>query len=1227
MIKKAEGNYDPLAVEKRSAEYWVRNNIYERLKDLRSGGDRIYFLDGPPYTTGDIHVGTAMNKLLKDFRIRYWRMNDFNVRDQPGWDMHGLPIEVQVEKSFSLRSKRDIEKIGIDKFVQECKKFALTRLNNMTEQFIRLGVWMDWASPYMTIKPEFTEAAWSMIRTAHERALLFEGERSTQWCSRCSTALAEAEIEYVDRKDPSVYVKLKVRDSDDFLLIWTTTPWTIPANMAVAAHPDKEYALIEFRKAGSQPQRLILLEEKAEDIGMLTGQEEYEVIRSMKGSELAGTRYEYPLEGFAAPGEASENAWTVLPSDTVETEYTGLVHTAPGHGPEDFDLGTRFGLTIYSPVADDGTYVEGTGAELAGKRVLQSNETIMEELDRRGLLYHRATVEHRYGTCWRCKTPIIYRSTRQWYIRATELRERMLEQIGGIHWVPDWAGSSRQAEWAKNLKDWCISRQRFWGTPLPVWRCASCSETRVIGSTGELSAGHGYESGMDLHRPAIDGVSFDCPKCGGTMNRIPDVLDVWVDSGICSWASLNYPSTREELDRWWPGKWIVEAGDQTRGWFNSQLSTSLIVFGRAPFESAMLHGWVNDAKGRPMHKSLGNVVDPMEVMNREGADPLRFYLLSSRPPWDDLSFQPDGPKNASRMLNILWNVYNFASTYMELDAFEPKRVQWKTFSREIKLEDRWLLSSLQDTIAQCSVHVEKLELHKYCRTIEKFIVDDLSRWYVKLVRGRTWTEGEDPQKEATYTVLHYTLTELMKLMAPVTPFIAEEIYRAMNPESVSVHMASWPQVNEVLVDHKLETDMAMAREVTELILKSRQEAGMKLRWPLQRFIVKPKDDASRRAIGRTLDIIEKQCNAKASKLLPSNEEWEELVLTVIPNPNAIGKVYRQWSGKIALLLKARPAAEIINGIRKGSYTLGVEGQIIKIEENMVSFSYSLPPNVASVDFSGGTVYIDFNMTKELEMESLAREVMRRIQKMRKDLGLRVDEQVVVNIAAGGTLTDAIYEWKDSITSECRISALNMVEEARGEISESWRIDQSRLVIALSRSAPPEAEPAPAEAEPAAPEADEPKDDSIVMEAGSTYAVFEEKPEKAYALFTSALQSGVAGLCLTREFPDKLGKKYGLEGATVLWLSTLSDPRAIRPNDLEKISLQLSDFFARQTGIGLIDGIEYLVSNNGFQTVVKLVQHLRDISAKSGAVLLLSLNPETLSANELGLLRKEVDSVI
>jgi len=1229
MIKKADGSYDPVVVEEEIYRYWKENDIYKKLKMLRSDGEKVYFLDGPPYTTGNIHVGTALNKSIKDARIRYLRMNGFNVRDQPGWDMHGLPIEVNVEKSFNLRNKKEIEEIGIEKFVNECRKYALSNLNNMTQQFVRLGVWMDWERPYMTISKSFTEAAWSLLKEADSKGLLFEGEMSTQWCYRCGTALADAEIEYEDRTDPSIYVKFKIKNSEDYLLIWTTTPWTLPANMAVAVHPDMNYSLVEYRKEGVARQRVYVLEEKAEEIGGLTGQEEYEIIRTLKGKEMEGISYDYPLESFSRKGRESEWAWKVILSDTVEVENTGLVHIAPGHGSEDFELGKRYGIEAYSPVNEEGAFVRGTGRELEGKNVISANGLIMDELNRRGLLYFSSEIKHRYGTCWRCHSPLIYRATRQWYLRTSSLKEKMVDEIFRIRWIPEWAGSSRQAEWARNLKDWCITRQRFWGTPMPVWRCDGCGRTRIVGGTEELAGSKGYTDGMDLHRPQIDAVTLECEKCSATMKRVPDVLDVWIDSGICSWASLNYPQEKTELETWWPGKWITEAGDQTRGWFNSQLSTSLIVFGRSPFESALLHGWVNDAKGRPMHKSKGNVVDPMEQIQKEGADSLRLYLLSSRAPWEDLSFQPDGPRNARRVLNIFWNVYNFASTYMALDSFSPVKVEWKELLPRLSVEDRWLLSVMQRTVNEVSEFMEAFELQKACRSIEQFITEDLSRWYVRLARERTWMEEQNDAKTNTYCVLHYVLDTTARLLAPFTPYLSDYIYRAMNPDALSVHMSKWPELLNEMRDESLERDMKVAREIVEAVLKARQETGVKLRWPLPRLVIKPKGGEERKSIGRMMNIIERQSNVKSSRLLTPDTEWEELILTVMPNPNAIGKVYRQWAGKIAIMLKARPAAEIIKGIRSGSYTLGIEGQTIKIEENMVSLGYSLPPNVAGVEFSAGTVYIDFNMDRSLELEALSREVMRRIQKMRKDLGMRVDEFVTAEVSASGMVLESVLEWKSTIMSECRLSDLKIVEEVRVEGREEWLIDENRLAVALQRegmkpAGTPSSVPAGTEVQMAKEREDA---ENILMEPGSTYVIFEEFPEKSFNILSETIRNGVDVLCLAREFPERLRKKYDLGQAEIIWLSSVGNEDSIRPTDLEKISLTISDFFKEKKGIAFIDGIEYLISNNGFNSVVKLIQHMRDVAAKTGSILMFSINSQALSQNDISLIRKEVDAVI
>ena len=558
MIKQVRANYDAPTIEKEIQAYWISNDAYEKTKELRSGGEDFYFVDGPPYTTGSIHLGTAMNKTIKDTLIRYWRMRGFNVRDQPGFDMHGLPIEVQVEKKIGVHSKKEIEEFGIDKFVDTCKKFAYELHGSMTEQFKQLGVWMDWENPYQTLKPSYLEAAWWTLSRAYKRGLLESADRVLTWCPRCETALADAEIEYWDEDDPSITVKFPVTGTDYSLLIWTTTPWTLPSNMAVAVHPDFDYAKVKM-VGPKGTDTFIVLESRAETIAKNGGYERFEILEKMKGKSLEGMAYEPPFEIDEKYLHRTDWTYKVVTADYVENDNTGLVHTAPGFGPDDYETGKRYGIPPFCPVGESGRFTDEFPM-LAGKKVKVSNEPILQYLDENGKLFSSERIKHRYGHCWRCKSPIIYRNTNQWFMKVTAVKQKMLDEIDRVKWVPEWAGSSRERNWVEGARDWCISRQRYWGIPMPVWRC-TCGEKKVVGRYDELREGKGYTEGMETHRPWIDAVTFTCPKCGGTMTRVKDVLDVWFDSGVAAWADLGWPSDTEQYDRWWPGRFIVEAHD------------------------------------------------------------------------------------------------------------------------------------------------------------------------------------------------------------------------------------------------------------------------------------------------------------------------------------------------------------------------------------------------------------------------------------------------------------------------------------------------------------------------------------------------------------------------------------------------------------------------------------------------------------------------------------------
>jgi isoleucyl-tRNA synthetase len=1385
-MRQVDENYSPLQLEKEIRTLWERTRIYEKVKKAGESGKAYYFLDGPPYTTGSIHIGTAWNKILKDTIIRYRRMQGLHVRDQPGYDMHGLPIEVKVEQAMGIKSKKEIESQGIDKFISTCREFAIKFKSKMTEEFRMLGIWMDWDKPYLTIDPAYMASVWWTLKQAYDKNLLAKDHRVLPWCPRCETALAEAEIEYWDETDPSIFVKFAVEgEPNTFLLVWTTTPWTIPGNLAAAVHPDFTYAIIRAKR-GMIEETLILLEEKVEELKKTAGIEEITILESTKGSELVGMRYKHPLESLV-PFQTqvkSKMAHRVLASDTVTNESTGIVHIAPGHGPEDFEIGKKVDLEVFSPVDESGNYTAEVGDHYAGKNVREANQLVMKDLVEHGGMFHEATITHRYGHCWRCKKPIIYRITDQWFLKVSQFRNDLISANDKVKWFPEWAGSSREKDWIANARDWCISRQRYWGTPLPIWQC-ECGATRLVSSLEELKTAKGYVDGMDVHRPWIDKLTFQCDKCRKTMTRVPDVLDVWFDAGVCSWASLGYPASKDEFDRWWPGEWITEAHDQTRGWFYSQLVTGVLAFGRSPYNSVLMHGWALTPTGEAMSKSEGTAIDPVGVVNSLGADSLRLYLLKANAPWEDVAFQLEGVKAANRTLNILWNVYKFAVLYMSIDKFEAAGARLEALRDDLRPEDRWMLSRIETLKKEVSEAMEVYELHRAARALEDFVVTDLSRWYVKLVRDRLWKEGEARDKLAAFKVLHEALSTAITLLAPITPHISDAMHSNLNGRPESVHMVSWPTFDPRWIDPKLDEAMKLVREISEIVARIRQDSNINLRWPVKRIIIKAQSDEIVESFLNLKDSILSQNNIKDLQLIPVSEEWDEMLLSVVPNPNAIGKVYRQWSSKIAVLLKNRPAKTIKAGIDKGEYSLGIEGQLVKILPNMVSFTSTLPPDVASAEFSKGIIYLDLEQTPALESEGFSREIIRRIQQMRKDMGLNVEEFIRVEVECSRRVEGFLDTWKDKIAKDTRARHFEIADSPRGEYIVEWNIESEALVVGLTSlkikqgldtltqipgitsdkamklfdagystaeqmttsdaedfalvegitkldakriydhvhkddvKPPPVApapdqtaavvapvaatplQPVPAPEQPAAPmesfldklrkvpglgsnlpdavyEAGYQSSQSIKnasvadlakvngvtpgiatmliehfmseveptaggrpvkaeikpapsvteLERSFSYLVEEDKPEVSYTLFINTLNKGMKGYCVTRNYPAKIKSKFDLKDTPVMWLSNVGRENTIRPKDLEKLSLSLEQFLSQAGGgIVLLDGLEYLITNNNFITVLRLIQSLRDQVAINQSILLMAVNRSTLESHQLNLLEREVDYTI
>jgi isoleucyl-tRNA synthetase len=1054
MIKQVPKSYNTKDLESKIVKYWAESKAYEFTRDARSNGKDFYFIDGPPYTSGRIHLGTAWNKILKDVVIRYLRMTDHNVRDQAGYDMHGLPIEVQVEKEMGFKQKQDIKNFGMENFIGKCREFALKHKDSMTEQFKSLGVWLDWEAPYITITNDYINSAWWTIKRAHEQELLTRAERVLTWCPRCETALAEAEVEYWDETDHSIYVRFPIKGKEnEYILIWTTTPWTLPADLAVTVHPDFKYVRVKFKK-GESEEIFLLVENRVDDVKEIGGFDDYEIIDRIDGQDLEGIEYIHPLMEEVPFHQQDHDIFylhKIVLADYVTDDMTGCVHTAPGHGPDDFETGIRYDLPAFCPIDEAGVFTE-EGGKYAGKFTKDTDEQIIQELWDKGLMLWNGKVTHRYGHCWRCKMPITYRATKQWFLKVTKLRDRMLEEISRIRWVPEWAGSSRQYQWVENTRDWCISRQRYWGIPLPIWLCGDCGHIMVIGEAKDLEGKEGYEPGMELHRPWIDKVKLTCTKCNKPVSRVLDVLDVWFDSAVCSWAQLDYPGKDTEFKRWWPCNWITEAHDQTRGWFYSQLGASVMAFDKIPYESVLMHGHALDENGRPMSKSAGTAVDPLEVTEKYGVDSFRFYFLHTSAPWEDIPFNINGVKNANRMLNILWNVYLFSTTYMALDKFEPDKNTFDAIKQHLKPEDRWLYSSIESLKKTVTSELDEFNMHKVCRAIEYFVNEDLSRWYIRLVRDRLWIEAEDVNKLSAYRTIYDALLNLAYILAPITPHISEEIYLNLNHSLSTIHATDWPLVHDELIDTELENQMKTARDIVEAVFSARQKANLKLRWPCKRVIINADSESVQAAVTALNDIIKDQTNTKDVELLPPGEVWGEAEIEIQPQFKVLGPVFKGKSNAVAEALRQHDGQQLKDALTTGKFEFEINGEKCEITPEMVKITQKLPEKIIGAQFNGGLVYIDTELTPELRGEGYARELVRRIQEMRKELDLQVEDTIDTIALVSSELQNLIKDWNEYISTETRSQKLEVSSEAtvQGALVKDWEVNEENIKIGISK---------------------------------------------------------------------------------------------------------------------------------------------------------------------------------
>ncbi|NHN60770.1 MULTISPECIES: isoleucine--tRNA ligase [Halorussus] len=1060
---EVDDQYEPHEVEDRVFDYWDEVDAYEQTVEHRADGEDYFFVDGPPYTSGAAHMGTTWNKTLKDAYIRYLRMCGYDVTDRPGYDMHGLPIETRVEENLGFENKKDIEEFGEENFIEECKEFAEEQLEGLQEDFKSFGVWMDWENPYKTVNPEYMEAAWWGFEQAHEKGLVEQGQRSISQCPRCETAIANNEVEYEDVEDPSIYVKFPLRDREGYLVIWTTTPWTIPANTFVAVDGDVTYQQVRAEKDGEE-EVLYLADGCVEEVLKEGRYDDYEVEGEFSGEEMVGWEYDHPLDEEVPDHPAGEGALQVYTADYVEVDRTGLVHSAPGHGEEDFERGRELGLDIFCPVDGDGVYDDRAGA-YAGQYVKDADDDIIADLEDAGLMLSAGTTHHSYGHCWRCGTGIIQIVTDQWFITITDVKDELLENIEDSEWHPEWARDNRFRDFVEDAPDWNVSRQRYWGIPIPIWTPedwdGGMDDVVVVGTREELAERVDQDvdpDSVDLHKGTVDDLTIT--EDGTTYTRVPDVFDVWLDSSVASWGTLDYPEDDSRFEELWPADLIMEAHDQTRGWFWSQLGMGTAAVGEIPYEEVLMHGYANMPDGRGMSKSKGILVDPHEVIEKHGTDPMRMFLLSANPQGEDMRFSWDETAEMQRDLNILWNVFRFPLPYMRLDGFDPQETTLDDVDGDLELVDEWVLARLQTVVAEMTDHWEEFRQDRALDALLEFVVEDVSRFYIQVVRERMWEEEDSASKLAAYATFYEVLTTVVALLAPYAPFVTETIYGTLTGEEGydTVHMLDWPAVDEYWEDAQLETDVSLLRAIEEAGSNARQQAERKLRWPVTRIVVTADDERTVEAVERHRDLLADRLNAREIEVVAPGDDWGELRYSAEADMSVLGPEFGDDAGRVMQALNDASVAEPTLAALETAVADDL-GEDVELTDEMVEFVTETPAGVTGVGFDAdgdqrGVVYVDTELTEDIESEGYAREVIRRVQEMRKEMDLDIEERVRLELdVADDRVADLVAERMDLVREEVRADEVGDVEDGH---RKSWDVEGVEMTIAVAPLAEAEA---------------------------------------------------------------------------------------------------------------------------------------------------------------------------
>ena len=1021
--------------EKTVEKFWQENQIFEKSIDSRKEGETYTFYDGPPTANGKPHIGHVLTRAIKDMIPRYQTMKGYKVPRKAGWDTHGLPVELEVEKLLGLDGKEQIEEYGLKPFIEKCKE-SVWKYKGMWEDFSgTVGFWADMEHPYVTYDNDFIESEWWALKQIWEKGLLYKGFKIVPYCPRCGTPLSSHEVAqgYKDVKERSAIVRFKVKGEEAYILAWTTTPWTLPSNVALCVHPDVAYI-----KAENDEKIYYLAEELADTV--LKG--EYKILERYTGRELEYKEYE-PLFDFVKP---DKKCWYVTcDSYVTTTDGTGVVHIAPAFGEDDANVGRHYDLPFVQLVDAKGQMTKET--LWAGTFCKEADKPILVELEKRGLLFDAPSFEHSYPHCWRCGTPLIYYARDSWFIKMTAVKEDLIRNNNTVNWIPESIGKGRFGDWLENVQDWGISRNRYWGTPLNIWEC-ECGHRHSVGSIAELKEmSPNCPEDIELHRPFIDEVTITCPHCGRQMKRVPEVIDCWFDSGSMPFAQHHYPFENQKLfEEQFPADFISEAVDQTRGWFYSLLAISTLLFNKAPYRNVVVLGLVQDENGQKMSKSKGNAVDPFEALATYGADAIRWYFYSNSAPWLPSRFHDKAVKEGQRkFMGTLWNTYAFFVLYANIDDFDASRYSLEY--DKLSVMDRWLLSKMNTLIQQVDGHLSQYRIPEAARALQDF-VDDMSNWYVRRSRERFWVKGMPQDKINAYMTLYTALVTVSKLAAPMIPFMAESIYQnlvcSLDPcAPKSVHLCRYPQADEKMMDQKLEADMDTVLKVVVLGRAARNGAAMKNRQPLAKMYVKAQEEIGvfyKKIIEDELNIKSVECTADVSAFTSYNFK---------PQLKTVGPKYGKMLGEIRTALSNLDGSAAKKELDStGMLKLVLSTGEIQLASEDLLIEMTRSEQYFSVEDGGVTVAIDTSLTDDLVEEGFVREIISKLQTMRKEAGFNVMDHIAFYVD-GNEKIGRIMKKNLSIIENDTLADLLELEQMDG-YSKAWDINGEKVTLGVKQ---------------------------------------------------------------------------------------------------------------------------------------------------------------------------------